>query len=129
MYINQVILQGKIAKDIKLIEGKDSLKFCYVSIVTEETFFNKKTNQTSKNSTLHLVKCYGLTSENVSEFFKKGDLICIKGSLHRDNWEDKDGKHQSITYVKSHNNSLENISLITPCSDQETSKSYLVTAN
>lgn len=110
--------------NFKTIEGKDSLKFCYISIITEEKFFNKKTNQTSKNSTLHLVKCYGLTSENVSEFYKKGDLVCIKGSLHRDNWKDRDGKQQSITYVKPLNNSLENISLITPSLHQETTKSY-----
>ncbi len=127
MYINQIILQGKIAKEIKLIEGKDSLKFCYISIITEETFFNKKTSETSKNSTLHLVKCFGLTSMNVSEFYKKGDLICIKGSQHRDSWEDRDGKQQSITYVKPFNNSLENISLITSCPDHESTKSYTST--
>lgn len=88
--VNNVILQGRVVRDIELQE-KGGFKYAEVTIAWSE-----KINDVEKKCFL-LCKSWRNTAEFLSRFFKKGQEIIIEGQMVTEEWE-KDGKKNSRTF-------------------------------
>ena len=87
--INRMMLQGRLVKDIELVNagGFNKAEFTIA--------WSEKYKETEKQCFLRCV-AWRSTAEFLSKYFKKGQEIAIEGQMITDSWE-KDGQKQSRT--------------------------------
>lgn len=91
--MNLVILKGRLTKDPELKTTNSDTKVCGFSIAVNRRF--------SKENEADFINCtaWRQTAEFIHKYFKKGQEICINGSLQVRKWEDKDGNTRYATDV------------------------------
>ena len=92
--INNVVLQGKLGKDIDLKYTQSGKAVGSVSIASTRDF--KDANGNRETDWINLV-FWGKTAETVANYFKKGDEILVVGRLQVRNYEDQQGNKKYIT--------------------------------
>lgn len=80
--LNQVILVGRISKELEIKESEEGKKLCTVTLAIPRSF----KNQDGVYDT-DFIKCFlwNSVAENTKEYCHKGDLIGIKGRLQNNN--------------------------------------------
>lgn len=94
--INNVVLQGKLGKDIDLKYTQSGKAVSSVSIAVTRDF--KDANGNRETDWINLV-FWGKTAETVDNYFKKGDEILVVGRLQVRNYEDQQGNKKYITEI------------------------------
>lgn len=94
--INNVVLQGKLGKDIDLKYTQSGKAVGSVSIAVTRDF--KDANGNRETDWVNLV-FWGKTAETVDNYFKKGDEILVIGRLQVRNYEDQQGNKKYITEI------------------------------
>lgn len=94
--INNVVLQGKLGKDIDLKYTQSGKAVGSVSIAVTRDF--KDANGNRETDWINLV-FWGKTAETVANYFKKGDEILVIGRLQVRNYEDQQGNKKYITEI------------------------------
>lgn len=94
--INNVVLQGKLGKDIDLKYTQSGKAVGSVSIAVTRDF--KDANGNRETDWVNLV-FWGKTAETVANYFKKGDEILVIGRLQVRNYEDQQGNKKYITEI------------------------------
>ncbi|OPX54052.1 single-stranded DNA-binding protein [Oceanospirillum multiglobuliferum] len=94
--INNVVLQGKLGKDIDLKYTQSGKAVGSVSIASTRDF--KDANGNRETDWINLV-FWGKTAETVANYFKKGDEILVVGRLQVRNYEDQQGNKKYITEI------------------------------
>lgn len=76
--LNQVIMVGRIAKELELKELENGRKELDILLSVSRSYKNA-----NGEYDIDLIPCvaYGSIAENTKDYCKKGDLIGIKGSL------------------------------------------------
>ena len=96
MAINQVILMGRLTKDIEVryAQGSDLAigRFC----LAVERDYQREGEE--KANFINCV-CFGNTAEFISKYFRKGSMIAVIGSIQTGSY-DKDGQKVYYTEVK-----------------------------
>ena len=90
--MNIVILKGRLTKDINLLFSQSG---------TPDTSFIVAVNRYSKDKDLTdfiLCTAFKKTAEFISEYFRKGQEILIKGNVKVDSYE-KDGNKTTRQYI------------------------------
>lgn len=90
--MNIVILKGRLTKDINLLFGQSG---------TPYTSFIVAVNRYSKDKDLTdfiLCTAFSKTAEFISEYFRKGQEILIRGNVKVDSYE-KDGNKITRQYI------------------------------
>lgn len=90
--MNIVILKGRLTKDINLLFSQSG---------TAYTSFTVAVNRYSKDKDLTdfiLCTAFSKTAEFISEYFRKGQEILIKGNVKVDSYE-KDGNKITRQYI------------------------------
>lgn len=90
--MNIVILKGRLTKDISLLFSQSG---------TPYTSFTVAVNRYSKDKNLTdfiLCTAFSKTAEFISEYFRKGQEILIKGNVKVDSYE-KDGNKITRQYI------------------------------
>ena len=90
--MNIVILKGRLTKDVSLLFGQSG---------TPYTSFTVAVNRYSKDKDLTdfiLCTAFNKTAEFISEYFRKGQEILIKGNVKVDSY-DKDGNKITRQYI------------------------------
>lgn len=90
--MNIVILKGRLTKDVSLLFGQSG---------TPYTSFTVAVNRYSKDKDLTdfiLCTAFNKTAEFISEYFRKGQEILIKGNVKVDSYE-KDGNKITRQYI------------------------------
>ena len=90
--MNIVILKGRLTKDVSLLFGQSG---------TPYTSFTVAVNRYSKDKDLtDFIMCtaFNKTAEFISEYFRKGQEILIKGNVKVDSYE-KDGNKITRQYI------------------------------
>ena len=95
--LNRVTLIGRIGKDpeVRVFTNGDAV--ANVSLATTETWKDKSGEKQEKTEWHNLV-FYRRQAEVVSEFLKKGALICVEGKLVTEKYE-KNGEDRYITKI------------------------------
>ena len=80
--INQIILVGRIARNLEIINTKEEKKVAYITIAVPRSFKNVNGEYSTDfiNCTL-----WNELAENTIKYCKKGDVIGIKGRIQQNN--------------------------------------------
>ena len=93
---NKVILGGRIARDPELKTTQSGLSVTQFSIAV-----NRKStkDQQAQQADFINVTAWRNTAEFITKFFRKGNSICIVGSLQTRSFTDKTGAKREVTEV------------------------------
>lgn len=95
MAINNVVLVGRLTKDIELkIAGESSVTNFTLAV-------DKPYNKENKHPEANWIDCvaWGKTAEFLEKYFSKGNRVGITGSLQTRTYENKDGIKIKVTEV------------------------------
>lgn len=87
--LNQVVLVGRLTKDLETKELEDGKKVCNVTLAIPRSFKNAEGEYETD-----FVECvlWNQIAENTAEYCKKGDIVGVKGRLQTDNFEKENGE-------------------------------------
>jgi len=102
--MNMVALRGNLARDPELRKvgsGDKSTSVVNFTIATSREFTRA---DGTKDKITSFIPCEAWDSgaENISQTFKKGDLVFVEGSIRNDSWE-KDGVKHSTLKIRVNN--------------------------
>ena len=86
--MNQVVLVGRLVKDVEIVELDNGKKCCELSLAVSRNYKNSE----GKVDT-DFIDCvmWDNIASKVSEYCKKGDCVGIRGILQSSSYKDKDG--------------------------------------
>lgn len=93
--LNQVVLVGRIAKELK-VEESDNKKVAYVTIAVPRSF--KDVNGEYQTDFIDCVLWDSIAS-NTADYCKKGDIVGIKGRLQMNTIEKCHAKINTVQVV------------------------------
>jgi single-strand DNA-binding protein len=102
--MNMVALRGNLARDPELRKvgtGDKATSVVNFTVATSREFTRA---DGTKDKITSFIPCEAWDSgaENISQTFKKGDLVFVEGSIRNDSWE-KDGVKHSTLKVRVNN--------------------------
>ena len=74
--LNQVILVGRLTKDIEVKEGENGSKYAILNLAIPRSFKNAEGEY---ETDIIDCKCFECIAENTAEYCKQGDIVGIKG--------------------------------------------------
>ncbi len=86
--LNQVVLVGRLTKDIEVSETENGKKYATVTLAIPRSFKNADGEY---ETDFVSVKLFDNIAENTSEYCKKGDIVGVKGRMQSGSYE-KDGE-------------------------------------
>lgn len=90
---NRVIFMGRLTADPELKSTQNGLKFCRFSIAVNRKVQKGKEEQTD----FFNVTCWRSKAEFVCNYFRKGQMIHVEGTMQNDNYTDQNGvKHYGM---------------------------------
>lgn len=92
--MNSVILVGRLTADPELRQIQSGTSTCRFTVAVDRRFADKQTGERKAD----FISCtaWGKTAEFVCDYFSKGKLIGITGSLRTGSYTDK--KHSDVTH-------------------------------
>jgi single-strand DNA-binding protein len=98
--MNVCYLLGHLGQDPELRHTTNS-SVLNIRMATTERFL--KDSQWQERSEWHTVTVWGPRAEALAKLLKKGDKICVEGSLRTRMWESKSGEKHYATDVNASN--------------------------
>jgi len=89
--MNAVILTGRVGNDLELTQSNDKL-ICRFSLATSDG------TKDSPNTNWHNIVAFGKTAEILSSYVKKGEQLCINGSINNSSYE-KNGENRVYSQI------------------------------
>ena len=100
--LNRVILVGTVGRDPEITHipslDKDVAKF---SMVTNEVFMDKSTNQFNEVAEWHNIVAWGWSAKKVERDVKKGSLVLVEGKIKTRKWKDKNDQDRRTTEIQA----------------------------
>ena len=93
---NKVILGGRLTADPELKQTPQG-----TSVTTFSVAVNRGYRNSDNTTTADFINCvaWRSTAEFISRSFKKGNSICVVGSVQNRNWTDNNGQKHYVTEV------------------------------
>jgi single-strand DNA-binding protein len=113
---NEVIILGRLTKDIELKYTQNGLAVAKSSIASSHKYKDKTTGEQKEEVMFIDINIFGRSAEIANQYLKKGDLLQIVGRLTLNQWVGSDGQKRSkheiiverlILLPKSNSNSLQ----------------------
>lgn len=97
--LNTIIIQGRIVRDPELRRTGNGIAVASFTVAVDRDFAQDGKKETD------FIDCvaWRQTGEFVSKYFKKGNMIVVKGRLQIRNWNDKDGNKRKTAEVVADN--------------------------
>ena len=111
--INKVTLIGNVGADptIRCFDnGNQVAKF---RLVTTERYKDKEGNRKELNE-WHNIEAWGQPAAIIDQYVRKGDRLYIEGSLHYEEYSDRDNNKRTQTIIR-----LRELKLLTPRTKEE----------
>ncbi|MDH5523117.1 MAG: single-stranded DNA-binding protein [Desulfobulbaceae bacterium] len=96
--LNTVLLMGNIGQDFELRQTRNGNDMCLFNIAVNETWVDTN-GQKHQKVYWHKIRCYGRTAANAFEYLGKGCQIIVNGALKTEEWEDREGRPNTVTVV------------------------------
>ena len=93
--LNVVVLSGRLTADPELKTTANGISVCSFSIAVERRF---KSGEERQSDFINIVT-WRSSAEFVSKYFKKGQMIAIRGSIQTRRYQDKDGNNRTAFEV------------------------------
>jgi single-strand DNA-binding protein len=97
--LNKVLLIGNCGKDpeIRFTQAGDPI--ASFSLATSEKWTGKD-GQKQERTEWHRVDVFGKTAQVVRDYVSKGSRLYVEGSIHYEEWTDKDGNKRNSTKIR-----------------------------
>jgi len=99
MYLNKVILVGRLVTDPELRATPNGQSVCSFRLATNRIWTDKKTGEKKEKAEYHNVVLWRKLAEIAHQFLKKGSLVLIEGRLQTRTWQDPSGMTRSRTEI------------------------------
>ena len=93
--LNVVVLSGRLTADPELKTTANGISVCSFSIAVERRF---KSGEERQSDFINIVT-WRSSAEFVSKYFKKGQMIAIRGPIQTRKYQDKDGNNRTAFEV------------------------------
>lgn len=91
--LNKVIIMGRITADIVMKKTSSDKEYTNFSVAVDQPPRNGE-----KKTDFFRCTAWGGTAAFIGRYFKKGSMILLEGSMHNDDYTDKDGvKHYGMS--------------------------------
>ncbi|MDE5619490.1 MAG: single-stranded DNA-binding protein [Ruminococcus sp.] len=92
--MNKVILTGRLTADPEVRQTQNGTVVCRFTVAVNRKFADKNTGERQAD----FISCtaWTKTAEFIGKYFKKGQMICIEGSLRTGSYQDKN--HSDVTH-------------------------------
>ena len=90
--LNKVVLMGRIGTDVELKQTPSGKDICSFSLAVQRNYSKEVTDWIN-------IVCWGKTAIFVSQYFQKGRMIALEGSIQTRNYTDKDGNKRTAFEV------------------------------
>lgn len=99
--LNSVIIRGRIGKDLEVNKTSNNRSYIRLRIACDRdgTGYNDRERITDWLD----ATAWGRTAEFIARNFKKGDNILIEGSLHSNQWKDRNGNNRYSIEINVNN--------------------------
>ena len=103
--LNQIILVGRLTKDLELKEGENESKYTIMNLAIPRSFKNSEGQYDTD-----FINCcaFDLVATNTCEYCKKGDIVGVKGRVQSRVIENEDSKEyrkeiiaEKVTFLSS----------------------------
>lgn len=89
--MNKVIFIGRLTKDPVARDGENT------KIVNFSLAIDRFSNSEKKQTDFPRITVFGKQAENAEKYLKKGQLVCVEGSVRTGQFENKDGERVYTT--------------------------------
>lgn len=98
--MNNITLIGRLARDpeLRVIQGNTEITVTKFSIAVNRKY--KAAGEERPRADFLECTAWGKTGEFIDKYFKKGNLIALKGSVETDSYTNKDGVKIKTVYVR-----------------------------
>lgn len=91
--LNKTIIMGRITADIVMKKTSSDKEYTNFSVAVDQPPRNGK-----KKTDFFRCTAWGGTAGFIGRYFQKGSMILLEGSMHNDDYTDKDGvKHYGMS--------------------------------
>lgn len=97
--LNLVILIGRLTVDPELKTTANGKELVRCSIATNYSW-KSATGEWQEGVDFHNIVAWGSVATQLAEQMHKGEMVCVKGKLQMNKWEDKEGQtHKNVEIV------------------------------
>ncbi len=100
--LNKVLLIGRLGQDPEKRITPSGSSVVTVSLATSERF-NDRQGQKQERTEWHRVVFWNRLADLVEQYCKKGSQLFVEGSIHTNEWQDKDGNKRYTTEIQARN--------------------------
>lgn len=93
--LNKVVLCGRLTADVELKQTQSGVAVCSFTMAVNRKFVKEGGQQAD----FITVVAWQKTAEFISKYFKKGNSLCVVGSIQTRSWKDNNGNSRSATEV------------------------------
>jgi len=97
--VNRVILIGNLGRDPEIRYTQGGEPIANFSLATSERWTGKD-GQKQERTEWHRVEVFGKTAQVVRDYCSMGKQVYIEGSIHYEEWQDKDGNKRNTTKIR-----------------------------
>ena len=97
--MNEVWLSGRLGADPKCGVTKGGADFAVVSLATNRSYLDRKTDERKETTEWHRVEVYGPRAKVVGDYLRKGSPAEFRGELRTRKWKDDQGVDRWTTAV------------------------------
>lgn len=98
--MNKVILIGRVGEN-PIVKTFDDGKKAHFSLATTEKGYTKRDGTIAEAVTTwhRVVVKFSKLAENVEKYVKKGDLLCVEGSIENRTYQTQAGETRTVTEI------------------------------
>lgn len=88
MYLNKVILVGRLTNDPELRTTPSGQSVCSFGLATNRTWTDRESGEKKEKTEFHNIVLWRRLAEIANQYLQKGSLVLIEGRLQTRSWED-----------------------------------------
>jgi single-strand DNA-binding protein len=97
--LNKAMIIGNLGADPELRTTTNGTSVCEMRIATNESWFDKSSNERKDRTEWHRVTVWGKTAESCAKFLSKGSKAYVEGRIQTREWEDQSGNKRYTTEI------------------------------
>ena len=97
--LNKVMIIGNLGADPELRTTTSGTAVCELRMATNESWFDKASNERKERVQWHRVIVWGKSGENCAKYLSKGSKAFVEGRIQTREWEDQSGNKRYTTEI------------------------------
>jgi single-strand DNA-binding protein len=97
--LNKAMIIGNLGADPELRTTTNGTSVCEMRIATNESWFDKSSNERKDRTEWHRITVWGKTAESCAKFLSKGSKAYVEGRIQTREWEDQSGSKRYTTEI------------------------------